>query len=201
MGCDGSRPADCSRRVVLRRRSRGPAPIVVRRVAGTMRSADDAERKRRRDSALATGQMAFCSCCCCRVSVEVEEADVHEQSSEYVKQIDELTSKLTNASSLIAELRQQQVSLHCAQRRLVTNNNNNTRLTAFCPGLPWWAGTRKVKPIWILLKQETVSGSGISWAVCKSAPRSGQITTPAPHHSVFYTLDALPAAQLTVSKH
>ena len=25
------------------------------------------------------------------------------------------------------------------------------------------AGTRKVKPIWILLKQETVSGSGISW--------------------------------------
>ena len=29
--------------------------------------------------------------------------------------------------------------------------------------------TRKVKPIWILLKQETVSGSGISWAICKSA--------------------------------
>jgi len=47
----------------------------------------------------------------------------------------------------------------------------HTRLTAFCPGLPGWAGTRKVKPIWILLKQETVSGSGISWTVCKSAPR------------------------------
>ena len=30
------------------------------------------------------------------------------------------------------------------------------------------ASTRKVKPIWILLKQETVSGSGISWAICKS---------------------------------
>ena len=53
------------------------------------------------------------------------------------------------------------------------------------PGLPRWAGTRKVKPIWILLKQETVSSSGISWAMCKSAPRSRQITTPAPHHSVF----------------
>jgi len=39
--------------------------------------------------------------------------------------------------------------------------------------------------MWILLKQETVSGSGISWAICKSAPRSRQITTPAPHHSVF----------------
>ena len=36
-----------------------------------------------------------------------------------------------------------------------------------------------------LLKQETVSGSGISWATCKSAPRSRQITMPAPHHSVF----------------
>ena len=36
-----------------------------------------------------------------------------------------------------------------------------------------------------LLKQETVSGSGISWAICKPAPRSRQITTPAPHHSVF----------------
>ena len=36
------------------------------------------------------------------------------------------------------------------------------------PGLPRWAGTRKVKPIWILLKQETVIGSGISWAICKS---------------------------------
>ena len=36
------------------------SPIVERRVAGTMRSADDAERRRRRDSALATGQIAFC---------------------------------------------------------------------------------------------------------------------------------------------
>ena len=53
------------------------------------------------------------------------------------------------------------------------------------PGLPRWAGTRKVKPIWILLKQETESSSGISWAMCKSAPRSRQITTPEPHHSVF----------------
>ena len=53
------------------------------------------------------------------------------------------------------------------------------------PGLPRWADTRKVKPIWILLKQETVSGSGISWAICKSATRSRQITTPASHHSVF----------------
>jgi len=78
-----------------------------------------------------------------------------------------------------------------------------TRLTALCqgPGLPGWSGTRKVKPIWILLKQETASDNGISWAICKSAPRSRQITTSAPHHSVFYRPDALPAAQPTASKH
>jgi len=32
-------------------------------------------------------------------------------------------------------------------------------------------------------EEQTVSGSGISWAICKSAPRSRQITTPATHHS------------------
>jgi len=37
----------------------------------------------------------------------------------------------------------------------------HTRLMALFPGLPGSAGTRKVKLIWILLKQETVSGSGI----------------------------------------
>ena len=75
------------------------------------------------------------------------------------------------------------------------------RLKALCPGLPGWAGTRKVKPIWILLKQETVSGSGVSWAICKSALRSRQIIMPAPHHSVFYRPDAVPATQPTASKH
>jgi len=49
---------------------------------------------------------------------------------------------------------------------------------------------QKGKPIWILLKQETVS----SWAICKSAPCIRQITTPAPHHSVFYRPDALPGS-------
>jgi len=44
---------------------------------------------------------------------------------------------------------------------------------------------------------------GISCTICKScAPRPRQIITPAPHHSVlFYRKDALPDAQLTVSKH
>ena len=89
---------------------------------------------------------------------------------------------------------------YCCHRRLPTltittaryhrkspayDSFTHTHLTALFPGLPGWAGTRKVRPIWISLEKETVSGSGISWAICKSAPRSRQITTPAPHHSVF----------------
>jgi len=69
----------------------------------------------------------------------------------------------------------------------LTYTHTHTRLTALCLGVPGWAGTRKVKPIWILLKPETVSGNGIGWAICKSAPRSRQITTPAPHYSSFFT--------------
>jgi len=43
----------------------------------------------------------------------------------------------------------------------------------------------KVKPTWIFLKQKTASGSGISWAIYKSAPRSRQITMPAPTTQFF----------------
>ena len=84
---------------------------------------------------------------------------------------------------------------------IINSKHTHTLSTAFCLGLPRWAGTRKVKPICILLKQESVSGSGISWAICKSEPRSKQITTPAIHRSVFYRPYALPAAQPTASKH
>jgi len=52
-----------------------------------------------------------------------------------------------------------------------------------------------------LLERESVCGSEISWAICKSAPRPRQITMPASYHSVFYRPDALPATQPTVSKH
>ena len=71
------------------------------------------------------------------------------------------------------------------KRRLSSPANTHTCLTTLFPRLSRSAGTRKVKPIWILLKQEIVSGSGISWAICKSAPHSTRITTAAPHHSVF----------------
>ena len=44
-----------------------------------------------------------------------------------------------------------------------------------------------------------MGGSGISLAICKSAPRSRQIAMPTPHNSVFYRPNALPVAQPTVS--
>ena len=70
----------------------------------------------------------------------------------------------------------------------------------FFPGLPGWSGIRKVKPIWILLKQNTVSGSGISWAMCKSTlARSRQITTPATHHSSAHKISDMPQVVSSMS--
>jgi len=51
----------------------------------------------------------------------------------------------------------------CWAFALHLHTHTHTCLTALCPGLPGWAGSRKVKLIWILLKQESVSASGISW--------------------------------------
>jgi len=70
-------------------------------------------------------------------------------------------------------------------------------LTAFFPVQPGKPASEKQnhsgKTNLDLQEQETVSGSGISWAICKSAPRLRQITIPESHHSVFYRPDALPA--------
>jgi len=60
-------------------------------------------------------------------------------------------------------------------------------------GLLGWAGTRKVKPIWILLEQ-----------VCTSIQTDNHANTPPLSFlqaEFFYRPDALPAAQPTASKH
>ena len=55
-----------------------------------------------------------------------------------------------------------------------------TCLTALCPGLPEWAGTRKEKPIWILLKRD----SEWQWhqlghmQVCTSLQTDNHASTP-----------------------
>jgi len=61
-------------------------------------------------------------------------------------------------------------------------NNNNSRFTAYFPSQPAYAGTRKAKTFWILMKQEMM----ISRTICKSfAPCSRQIATPAPYQSIL----------------
>jgi len=50
----------------------------------------------------------------------------------------------------------------------------------------WVSQQQKGKPFWIYWSKSWWGSSGISWTICKSfAPRSKQITTPVPHHSVF----------------
>jgi len=78
----------------------------------------------------------------------------------------------------------------------------DTRLTTFFPGQPVYASTRKVKPFWILMKQEMMRWQ---WhqlhhmqIICNSLQT---YTTPASHRSIFYRLGALPDTQPTVSKH
>jgi len=56
----------------------------------------------------------------------------------------------------------------------------------------WYQKGKIVKPIPDLLEQETVNGSGTSWAICKSAPKPRQITMPASPTQFFYKPDALP---------
>jgi len=78
--------------------------------------------------------------------------------------------------------------------------NIHTRLTALCPGLPGWAGTRKEKPMWITEARD----SEWQWhplghmQVCTSLESDNHASTPP---LSFYRPDALPAAQPTASKH
>jgi len=58
---------------------------------------------------------------------------------------------------------------------------------------------QKGKTIWILLKQETVIGSGISWAICKSATRSRETTMPAPHQLISFLQAGCPSCRPTNS--
>jgi len=76
--------------------------------------------------------------------------------------------------------------------------HSHTHLTALSPWLPRWASTRKVKPIWILLKQETVSDSGISWVICTLLQTDNHGSTPTLN---FYRPYVLADAQPTASMH
>ena len=77
--------------------------------------------------------------------------------SSYLLAVAGMTASLASSQHLLKH------NDECALNRWShTHTHTHTHLTAPFPGLPGWASTRKIKPIWILLKQETVSGSGIS---------------------------------------
>ena len=94
----------------------------------------------------------------------------------------------------------------CCSAQYTDNVNNrassythtHTRLTALFPGLPRWASTRKGKPIWILLKHETVSGSDISWAICKSSLQADNHASTPP---LSFLQAGCPSCRPTVTKH
>jgi len=76
----------------------------------------------------------------------------------------------------LPDLMWQNCLLHCLLVSwVITHTHTHPLLTTRCPGLPRWAGTRKVKPVWILMKHPTIH--------------------------FFYRPYALPAAQPTASKH
>jgi len=54
----------------------------------------------------------------------------------------------------------------------ISHAHAHTRLTALFHGLPGWVSTRKIKPVWILLKQETV------WAVASAGPYASLQLSP-----------------------
>jgi len=55
-------------------------------------------------------------------------------------------------------------------------------------GTTWVIRHQRGKTSLDLLEQEIVSGSGISWAICKSAPWPRHITMPQSHHSALSIL-------------
>jgi len=81
---------------------------------------------------------------------------------------------------------------HTTVLLLFWDMSGTTRMSRYQTGK-----TRKVKTNLDLLAQEIVSGSGICWAICKSAPYPRQ---PRQHPTTqfFYRPDAFPAAQPTV---
>ena len=60
---------------------------------------------------------------------------------------------------LLAERKTSAVHSHHMTHLVLNMHTHTYPFNSPFPGLPRWAGTRKVKPIWTLLKQETVSGT------------------------------------------
>ena len=79
---------------------------------------------------------------------------------------------------------------HCKPRNKNIQLNTHTHTPVERPFVRDYPGKpvpeRKNQSGFYWSKRQWVAvGSDIHWVLCKSAPSSSQITTPAPHHSVF----------------
>jgi len=72
--------------------------------------------------------------------------------------------------------------------------------TGLCLGLPGWAGTRKVKPVWIYCskRQWVAVASAEHMQICISSQTDNLASIPP---FSFYRPDALPATKPAASKH
>ena len=77
------------------------------------------------------------------------------------------------------------------------HTHTHTRLMDHFSGLPRWAGTRKEKPIWILLKQETERQRHQlgHMQVCTSLQTDNHTSTS----PLSFFTDALPSAQMPIA--
>ena len=82
-------------------------------------------------------------------------------------------------------------------------SHTHTRLTALFPGLPGWAGTRKAKSNLDFTEARDSEWQWHQPVICKSAPRSIEITMPTPHHSFLQARYAScrPTNSVKVLKH
>ena len=135
-----------------------------------------------------------CACASCTKNIHIKIC--HKISNLYEVETDVLVERVESqfCQPMIAPRAMHKEQL-VQESELTPMTHTHTRLTALCRGLPRLAGTRKVKTIWILLKQETVSASG-HMQVCTSLQTDNHATTPP---LSFFT--GLPAAQPTASKH
>ena len=146
--------------------------------AGLLASSVDVDGLTAHDSSSCASETACKVVDCSRLHGQVasfagvEDVDSGHQNVEFVAPV-RLQSSGDGLESRDIELRDYQKEL--SRPGIEGKDSHVDKLHTCTPvflGLPGWSGTRKVKPIWILLKQEKMSGSGISWAICKSAPRS-----------------------------
>jgi len=99
-----------------------------------------------------------------------------------------------NVAFLLCYLRQKWTAVHYKALSCIhlsrARATKDTHLTTSFPEQPGWSGTRKVKQIWIVMKQEMIGWQWHRWdhmhIICTSL-QTGNM--PAPHHSNFATRD------------